>query len=157
MHFYKPGELAGGDFIFFADVLEEGEGEEFGGGDAGAGAFEGEGWGEGGGEGDLGEGVVGEEAGVVAVVAEVVEGFVGVFDGDFDAGGVGEEDFDHGVVEVGAVAVGVVGGEDEELGDAGSVGKGVGCDRFFGGKVEVVEEMGGGCLMRNVGYEAVGG
>lgn len=35
----------------------------------------------------LGEGAVGEEAGVVAVVAQVVEGFVGVFDGDFGGGG----------------------------------------------------------------------
>ena len=91
VHFYQAGELAGGDFVFAADAVEEGEGEEFGCGDAGAGAFLGEVGGEGGGEGELGEGVVGEEAGVVAVVAEVVEGFVGVFDCDFYAGGVGEE------------------------------------------------------------------
>ena len=83
--------MAGGDFIFFTDVAEEWEGEEFGGWDADAGAFEVEVRGYGGGEGNLGEGVVGEEAGVVTVVAEVVEGFVGVFDCDFDAGGVGEE------------------------------------------------------------------
>ena len=91
VHLYQAGELAGGDFVFAADAVEEGEGEEFGCGDAGAGAFLREVGGQGGGEGDLGEGVVGEEAGVVAVVAEVVEGFVGVFDCDFYAGGVGEE------------------------------------------------------------------
>lgn len=55
-----------------------------------------------------------------------------------------------------AVAVGVVGGEDEELRDAGSVGEGVWCDGVLGGEGEVVE-VGGGCLMRDVGYESVGG
>ena len=54
------------------------------------------------------------------------------------------------------MAVGVVGGEDEELRDAGSVGEGVWCDGVLGGEGEVVE-VGGGCLMRDVGYESVGG
>ena len=54
------------------------------------------------------------------------------------------------------MAVGVVGGEDEELGDAGSMGEGVWGDGVSGGKGEVVE-MGGGCLMGDVGYESVGG
>ena len=125
VHFHQAGELAGSDFIFLADGVEEGEVEEFGRGDADAGAFLGKVGGEGGVEVDLGEGTVGEEAGVVAVVAEVVEGFVRVFDGDFEAGGVGEEGAYHCVVEVGAVAVRVVGGEDEDLRDAGSVGEGV--------------------------------
>ena len=156
VHFYQTGELAGGDFVFLADGFEEGEVEEFGGGDADTGAFLGEFGVEVCFEGDLGEGVVGEEAGVVAVVAEVIEGFVGVFDCDFYAGGVGEEGFYHGVVEVGAVAVGVVGGEDEELGDAGSVGEGIWCDGLLGGKGEVLK-MDVGRLMWNVGYESVGG
>ena len=125
MHFHQAGELAGSDFIFLADGVAEGVVEEFGCGDADAGAFLGDVGGEGGVEVDLGEGTVGEEAGVVAVVAEVVEGFVRVFDGDFEAGGVGEEGAYHCIVEVGAVAVRVVGGEDEELRDAGSVGEGV--------------------------------
>lgn len=60
-------------------------------GDADAGAFAEEGSGEGGGEVDLGEGVVAREAGVVAVVAQVVEGFGGVFDGDFADLGLREE------------------------------------------------------------------
>ena len=156
MHFHQASELARGDFVFTADRVEEGEGEEFGCWDAGAGAFLGECGGEGGGEGDLGEGAVGEEAGVVAVVAEVVEGFVGVFDGYFETGGGGEEGVDHGVVEVGAMAVGVVGGEDEELRDAGAVGEGVWGDGLRGGEGEVVE-MGGGGLVGGVGYEAIGG
>ncbi len=74
----------------------------------------------------MGEGVVGAEAGVVAVVTEVVEGFIGVLDGDFGAGWIGEEQRAHGVVEVGAVAEGMVGWEDEELGDALAAGQGGG-------------------------------
>ena len=77
-------------------------------------------------EGYFREGAVGEEAGVVAVVAEVIEGFVGVFDGDFGGGGGGVEGVVHGVVEVGAVGVGLVGGEDEELRDAVAGGEGGG-------------------------------
>lgn len=80
-----------------------------------------------------------EEALVVAVVAEVVEGFVGVFDCYFGDVGVGEECLDHGVVEVGAVAVGVVGGEDEELRDAGSGWEGGGGDGCGGWEGEVVD------------------
>ena len=156
MHFHQASELAGSYFIFSADRVEEGEVEEFRCWNAGAGAFLGEVRGEGGVEGDLGEGAVGEEAGVVAVVAEVVEGFVGVFDGYFEAGGGGEKGVDHGVVEVGAVAVGVVGGEDEELRDAGAVGEGIWGYGLRGGEGEVVE-IGGGGLMGGVGYEAIGG
>ena len=51
-----------------------------------------------------------EEVGVVAVVAEVVEGFARVFDGDFGADGVGEEGAEHGVVEVGTVGMGLMWG-----------------------------------------------
>ena len=156
MHFYQTGELAGGDFVLLADCFEKGEVKEFGGGDADAGALLGEFGVEICFEGDAGEGIVGEEAGVVAVIAEVVEGFVGVFDCDFYAGGVGEEGFYHGIVEVGAVAVGVVGGEDEELGDAGSVREGIWCDGLLGGKGEVLK-MDVRRLMWNVGYESVGG
>lgn len=81
-------------------------------GDADAGFFLEEGGGEGGGEGDLRECAVGEEGGVVAVVAEVVEGFAGVFDGQFDAAGGAEDVGVDCVVEVRAVGVGLVGGED---------------------------------------------
>lgn len=128
--------MAGSYFIFAADRVEEGDIEEFRCGDASAGAFLGESVGEGGIEGYLGEGIVGEEARVIAVVAEIVEGFVGVFDGYFGAGGGGEEGAYHGVVEVGAVAVGVVGGEDEELGDAGAVREGGRGKGSGGGRVK---------------------
>ena len=74
-------------------------------------------------QGEGGEGWVGEEVGVVAVVAEVVEGFVGVFDGYFGAGWGVEEVRVDCVVEVGAVGVGLVGWKDEELGDAGAEGE----------------------------------
>ena len=63
------------------------------------------------------------EARVVAEVAQVVEGCVGVFDGYFDAGRVLQEGGCGGVVEVCAVAGALVGGEDEELGDARAVGE----------------------------------
>ena len=46
---------------------------------------------------------------------------VWVFDGDFDAGGVGEEGFDGGGVEVATMPCTLVRGEDQELGDAASV------------------------------------
>ena len=156
VHFYQTGELAGGDFVFLSYGFEKGEIEEFGGGDAHAGALLREFGVEVCFEGDLGEGAVSEEARIVAVVAEVVEGFVGVFHCDFYAGGVGEEGFYHGVVKVGAVAVGVVRGEDEELGDAGSVGEGVWRDGSFGGEGEVLE-MDIGRLMRNVSHKSVRG
>lgn len=87
VHFDEAVELAGREFVFAAEGVEEGEVEQVRCGDADADALGGEFWVDGGGEGDLGEGAVGGEAGVVAVVAEVVEGLVGVFDGDFSAGG----------------------------------------------------------------------
>ena len=124
MHFDEAGELAGGEFVAVAEGGEAVEGEERSGGDAGAGAFGEEGGGQGGGEGEEGEGGGGEEVGVVAVVAEVVEGFVGVFDGEFGAGGRVEEVGVDCLVEAGAVGVGLVGWEDEELGDAGAEGEG---------------------------------
>lgn len=87
------------------------------------------GWGEAGGGvyGEGGEGGEGAaEAEEVVDVAEDVEGFVWVFDCDFggcgDREGVGE----HRVVEVGAVGAGLVGGRDEELGDALAGGEGGG-------------------------------
>lgn len=73
MHFDKAVELAGREFVFAAEGFEEWEGEEVRCRDADADAFGGEFWVDGGGEGDLGEGTVGGEAGVVAVVAEVVK------------------------------------------------------------------------------------
>lgn len=123
VHFDEAVELAGREFVFAAEGFEEGEVEQVRCRDADADAFGGEFGVDGGGEGDLGESAVGGEAGVVAVVAEVVEGFVGVFDGDFGAGGGCEEEVGHAVVEVGAVRVGLVGWEDEELGDAGAGGQ----------------------------------
>lgn len=63
--------------------MEEREVEELGCGDTDAGAFLEEGGGKGFCEVDLGEGAVLGEAGVVTVIAQVVEGFVGVFDCDF--------------------------------------------------------------------------
>ena len=46
-----------------------------------------------------------EESGVVAVVAEIVEGFTGVFDRYLGTGGRGEEGIRHGGVEMRAVRV----------------------------------------------------
>ena len=105
-------ELALGEFVFPAEGFQQREVEEFGSRDADADAFGGRFGVEGCLELYLAEGAVLEEARVVAVIAQVVEGFVGVFDGDFGAGGVGEEGRCHGVVEVGAVGVRLVGRED---------------------------------------------
>ena len=124
MHLHQSVELARREFVFLTQGFEEWHVEEFVGGYAHADALGGEFRVEVCGERDLVEGVVGEEAGVVAVVAEVVEGFVGVLDGDFGAGWGGEEGFGYGGVEVGAVAVALVGGEDEELRDSGAVREG---------------------------------
>lgn len=60
----------------------------------------------------------------VVEVAEVVEGFVGVFDCYFEGRGVGEVVRENGGVEAGAVATAVEGGEDDELRDAGAAGEG---------------------------------
>ena len=115
VQFHQAIELAGCKLVLEAQRAEEGFVKEFCARDPDADAL-------GGGLGvevcaefDLGEGAVREEAGVVAVIAQVVEGFVRVFNGDFRAGGVREEDMNHGCVEVGAVGVGLVGREDEEL------------------------------------------
>ena len=123
-----------------AEAFEEGEVEEEGGGDADAPFFleQGRGGGGGGGEADLGEGAVGCEAGEVAVVAEVVEGFVGVFDGDFGASGGGEEGACYSLVEVCAVGVALVGREDQELGYAGAGGEGGEGEGGFGGEGKVL-------------------
>lgn len=139
VHFDEAVELAGREFVFAAEGVEEGEVEEFACWDADADALGCEFWVEGCGEGDLGEGTVGGEASVVAVVAEVVESFVGVFDGDFGTVGGGEEVGCHDGVEVGAVGMGLVGGEDEELGDAGAGGEGCGGDGGWWGKGENFE------------------
>lgn len=67
---------------------------------------------------DFWEGAIGCEAGVIAVIAKVVEGFVGIFDCDLGGGGVGKEKSNDSVVKMGAVGMGLVGWEDQELGDA---------------------------------------
>ncbi|KAL8817437.1 MAG: hypothetical protein Q9223_003722, partial [Gallowayella weberi] len=136
VHFHQSAPLARGDFVFHAQGGEQGEVEELVRWDADAWFFAEEGGGEGGGEVDLGEGAVGEEVGVVAVIAEVVEGFVWVFDGEFDDGGGVEEVIVDCFVEVRAVGVGLVGREDEELGYAGA-GRDVGEGEGSGGVVGV--------------------
>lgn len=141
MHLDEAPELARGELIARAQAVAEGQVEEVGGGDANA-AFAGEELGVdvwwGGrrrrrGEADLAEGAVAGEARVVAVVAQVVKGFVGVLDRDFAHGGRGEEGAGEGVVEVRAVRVGLVRGEDEELGDARAGGEGGGGGEGRGG------------------------
>lgn len=62
----------------------------------------------------------------VVYIPEVVERLVGVLDGDLADGGLWEEVGEHGGVEVGAVASGLEGWEDEELGDALAGGEGGG-------------------------------
>ena len=104
--------------MLLAEGGEEWEVEKVRGGDADARAFGEEGRREGGGEANLGEGGGGEEVDVVAVVAEVVEGFIGVFDCEFGAGGRVEEVGIDCFVKMGPVGMGLVGREDKELGDA---------------------------------------
>ena len=155
VEFDEAGELARGDFVLLAERVEEGHVEELGGRDADA-DFPGREFGvDVGLQGDEGEGAVFEEVGVVAVVAEVVEGFVGIFDGDFGAGGGGAEGFDHCVVEVGAVSVRVVRGEDEELRYSGAGGERCGRDWFGRWEDEIPHcgfARGGG----DVGDETIG-
>ena len=139
VHFEEAGELAGGEFEGVAEGGEGREGEELGGWDEAAAWIFRWGKGRGGVDGYAGEGVGGGEAGVVAVVAEVIEGFVGVFDGDFGAGWVGEKEGCHRVVEVGAVAEGLVGWEDEELGDPFAAGERGGGEERWWGEGEVVD------------------
>lgn len=55
---------------------------------------------------------------VIGRVAKDVEGFVGVFNGQFNDGFVGYAGFVDDVVELGSVAGALVWWEDEELGDA---------------------------------------
>jgi hypothetical protein len=55
---------------------------------------------------------------VISRIAEDVEGFVGIFDGEFDDCLVGYAGFVDDVVELGAVPGALVWREDEELGDA---------------------------------------
>ena len=118
VHLDQAMELPWGEFVFFPQRFQQRRVQDLGGRDADA-ALPGREFGvQVSGEGDLGQGAVGEQVGVVAVIAQVVEGFAGVFDGDFEAGGGGEEGFGHGGVETGAVGVVLVGREDEELGDA---------------------------------------
>ena len=49
---------------------------------------------------------------VIAIVAQVVEGFIGVFNCDLRTCWGGEKGFDHCVIEMGAVTMRMVGGED---------------------------------------------
>lgn len=63
------------------------------------------------------------EFGIVAVVAQVIESFGWVLNGDLEDGRVGYEGRDHGVVEMFSMRMFLVGREDEELGDAGAAGK----------------------------------
>lgn len=124
VEFDKAGPLAWGKFVLVAEGVEEGDIEEFGSGHETVFLRAGRGRGDGGGEFDLGEGAVVAETGVVAVVAQVVKGFVWVFDGDFEDVGVAQKGAGHGVVEVGAVGVMLVGFEDEELGYSCAGGEG---------------------------------
>jgi hypothetical protein len=55
---------------------------------------------------------------VIGRVAKDVEGFVGVFDSQFDDRLVGYAGFVDDIVELGSVAGALVWWEDEELGDA---------------------------------------
>lgn len=71
----------------------------------------------------MGESAVFQEVPVIAVVSQVVEGFVGIFDGDLRTCGRGSECFDHGVVKMCAVSMGMVGRENEELGYSSAGGK----------------------------------
>lgn len=89
MHFHQPVELAGHDFGFALELLADGAGDDEVYGDM-LGGFEVV-RGDVGVDAEGGEGrVVGAEVLQVAEVAEVVEGFVGVFDGEFeDVGGFG--------------------------------------------------------------------
>lgn len=122
LHFDEAVELARFEADAVTDVGEGGLVEQGGGGEGGfAAGFAGGGEGEGGVDGEGAEGgVVGAEMEEVVEVAEVVEGFVGVFDGEFSDGRVGQGVDEHGCVEVGAVAGALIGGEDDELGDAAS-------------------------------------
>lgn len=63
---------------------------------------------------------VGEKAGVVNVVAEVVEGLVGIFDGDLGDGGGGQENAGDGFVKMSPMRVFLMGGKNEELRYAGA-------------------------------------
>lgn len=66
-------------------------------------------------EADLREGIVGAKAGVVAVVAQIVKGFVGVLDCDFRNRGIGKESTCDGIEELPAVGVVLMGWQYDKL------------------------------------------
>lgn len=108
-------ELAGRQLVLAPQLVEQSDVEQVGGGhDARLGG------GRRGVEGDLGKGVVGAEAAVVAVIAQVVKGFVGVLDRDFGHGAVGEEGPRDRVEQMAAVRVVLMGREYDKLRDAGA-------------------------------------
>ena len=83
VHLDQAMELPRRELVLFPERFEERRVQDFGGGDTDASFLGGEFGVEVRGEGDLAQGAVCEEVGVVAVVAEIVEGFAWVFDGDF--------------------------------------------------------------------------
>lgn len=151
VHFHEPPELSRRELVLKAEGAEEREVEDLRRRDPDAGFLEEEFRVEVLGEVDLGEGAVSREAGEVAEVAEVVEGFARVFDGDFGDLRGGEGGGDEGVVEVGAVGVGLVGREDEELGDADAGGEGGGGEGVGGREGECVRGFLRGCGGRGGG------
>lgn len=106
-------------------------------------------------EGDLRKGRVGLEPGIVAVVAQVVKGFIGVLDGYFGDGSVGEKGTRYSGEEVRAMRVVLVGRKDEELRDAGAGREGIGVNWVWKGQGKCLETgFGGGGV---VSQEAVAG
>ena len=151
---HETVELARRELVLQTQRAEQGLVEELGAGDPHADALGGRFGVEVRAQRDLGEGSVRAQARVVAVVAQVVEGFIGVLDRDLGAGRVGEEGADHGGVEVRAVRVGLVRRQDEELRNAGAAWEG-GDGEGWRGEDEGFGFRGGGGGL--VGEEAVGG
>ena len=143
MHFYQTVELPGLQFRLLLDLLARGNGHEEIGGDVGGRGEEGGGGGDGSCDAQGGEVRVGAaETEQVAEIAEVVEGFVGIFDGEFaHVWGVGEVGV-HCVVQLLPVPRGLEGREDEELGEAFAAGEVEGRGNVIGvcGRGEVVGE-----------------
>lgn len=104
VQFHEAVELARGQLVLPTERFEQGNVEQVGGGNDAL--FVGHPRRRRGGvESDLRKGVVGAEAGVVTVIAQVVKGFVGILDRDFGNGRVGEECTRDGVEEMAAVGV----------------------------------------------------
>lgn len=106
MQFHETIELAWSQLIFATESLEQGNLEQVGGGNDAlfAGHCRRRGV-----EGDLSPVIVGAEAGVVTVIAQVVKGFVRILDCDFRNCGIGEEGTRDGVEEMTAMGVVLMG------------------------------------------------